>query len=66
MGGTTLSVLLRMSFNRFCPTATKYVTIGQIKFCGGPGAGLGAEPGAGPKNFEILKFDDLTDFKVFL
>ena len=26
---------------------------------------LGAGPGAGPKNFEILKFDDLTDFKVF-
>ena len=21
--------------------------------------------GAGPKNFEILKFDDLTDFEVF-
>ena len=26
---------------------------------------LGTGPGAGPKNFEILKFDDLTDFKVF-
>ena len=26
---------------------------------------FGAGPGAGPKNFEILKFDDLTDFKVF-
>ena len=26
---------------------------------------LGARPGAGPKNFEILKFDDLTDFKIF-
>ena len=26
---------------------------------------LSAGPGAGPKNFEILKFDDLTDFKVF-
>ena len=26
---------------------------------------LGARPGARPKNFEILKFDDLTDFKVF-
>ena len=50
-----------MSFNGFCPTATKYVTIGQIKFYDGPDAGLGA----GPKNFEILKFDDLTDFKVF-
>ena len=24
-----------------------------------------AGPGAGPKNFEILKFDDLTDFEVF-
>ena len=24
-----------------------------------------AGPGAGPKNFEILKFDDLTVFKVF-
>ena len=50
-------VLLRMSFNRFCPTAAKNVTVGQIKFYGGPGAG--------PKNFEILKFDDLTIFKVF-
>ena len=35
--------------------------MGQIKFCDGPGA----RPGAGPKNFEILKFDDLTVFKVF-
>ena len=26
---------------------------------------LSVRPGAGPKNFEILKFDDLTDFKVF-
>ena len=26
---------------------------------------IGGGPGAGPKNFEILKFDDLTDFKVF-
>ena len=26
---------------------------------------LSAGPGAGPKNFEILKFDDLTDFRVF-
>ena len=26
---------------------------------------FGARPGARPKNFEILKFDDLTDFKVF-
>ena len=26
---------------------------------------FGAEPGARPKNFEILKFDNLTDFKVF-
>ena len=24
-----------------------------------------AGPGAGPKNFEILKFDDLQVFKVF-
>ena len=54
-----------MSFNRFCPTATKYVTIGQIKFYGDLDAGLGTGPGAGPKNFEIFKFDDLTDFKVF-
>ena len=54
-----------MSFNRFCPTATKNVTVGQIKFCGGPGAGLCAGPGVGPKSFEILKFDDLTVFKVF-
>ena len=59
-----------MSLNRFCLTATKYVTIGQIKFYGGPGAGLGAgfgaRLGAGPKNFEILKFDDLTNFEVFI
>ena len=57
-----------MSFNGFCPTATKYVTMGQIKFYGGPGdsaPNFGARPGAGPKNFEILKFDDLTVFKVF-
>ena len=26
---------------------------------------FGTRPGAGPKNFEILKFDDLTVFKVF-
>ena len=26
---------------------------------------FGAGPGAGPKSFEILKFDDLTVFKVF-
>ena len=26
---------------------------------------LDAGPDAGPKNFEILKFDDLTDFNVF-
>ena len=25
---------------------------------------LDARPGAGPKNYEILKFDDLTDFNV--
>ena len=24
-----------------------------------------AGPGAGPKNFEILKFDNFTDFDVF-
>ena len=65
MDRTTQCVLSRMSFNKFCPTATKYVTIGQIKFYDGPNARLGAGPGAGPKNFEILKFDDLTDFKVF-
>ena len=65
MDRTTQRVLSRMSFNKFCPTATKYVTIGQIKFYGGPDAGLGAGPGARPKNFEILKFDDLADFKVF-
>ena len=65
MDRTTQRVLSRMSFNKFCPTATKCVTIGQIKFYGGPDAGLDAGPGAGPKNFEILKFDDLTDFKVF-
>ena len=26
---------------------------------------LDAGPGAGPKNYEILKLDDLTDFNVF-
>ena len=26
---------------------------------------LSAGPGARPKNFEMLKFDDLTVFKVF-
>ena len=26
---------------------------------------FGARPGAGPKNYEILKYDDLTVFKVF-
>ena len=26
---------------------------------------FGAGPCAGPKNFEMLKFDDLTVFKVF-
>ena len=26
---------------------------------------LGAGLGTGPKNFEILKFDGLTDFKIF-
>ena len=26
---------------------------------------FGAGPGAGPKSFEILKFGDLTVFKVF-
>ena len=54
-----------MSFNGFCPIATKYVTIGQVKFYGGPDAGLGTESGAGPKILEILKFDELTDFDVF-
>ena len=44
MDRTTQRVLSRMSFNKFCPTATKYVTIGQIKFYGGPDAGLGAGP----------------------
>ena len=27
---------------------------------------FGAGPGARPKNFEILKFDDLTNFEVFI
>ena len=27
---------------------------------------FGAGPGPGPKNFEILKFDDLTNFEVFI
>ena len=50
-----------MSFNKFCLSATKKVTVGQIKFYDGPGA----RPGAGPKNFEILKFVNLTVFKIF-
>ena len=69
MDRTTKHVLLRMSFNRFCPTATKNVTVGQIKFYGGPGAGLSAElwcrTWCRTKNFEILKFDNLKVFKVF-
>ena len=44
MDRTTQCVLSRMSFNKFCPTATKYVTIGQIKFYGGPDARLSAGP----------------------
>ena len=40
MGGTTQIMLSRMSFNKFCPTATEYVAIGEIKFYDGPGAGL--------------------------
>ena len=27
---------------------------------------FGAGPGAGPKTFEILKFDDLTNLEVFI
>ena len=27
---------------------------------------FGAGPSARPKNFEILKFDDLTNFEVFV
>ena len=66
MDRTTERVLSRMSFNRFCPSATKKVTVGQIKFCDGPGAGLGTGLRyRTQKNFEILKFDDLTVFKVF-
>ena len=42
MSGTTQNVLYRMSFNGFCPTATGYVAMGQIKFYDGAGAGLGA------------------------
>ena len=30
-----------------------------------PAPDLYAGPSAGPKNYEILKFDDLTDFNVF-
>ena len=44
MDRTTQRVLSRMSFNKFCQTATKYVTIGQIKFYDGPDAGLSAGP----------------------
>ena len=42
MSGTTQNVLSRMSFNGFCPTATGYVAMGQIKIYVGAGAGLGA------------------------
>ena len=61
MSGTTQNVLSRMSFNGFCPTATGYVAMGQIKIYVGAGAGLGA----GPKIYEILKFDELWIFSVF-
>ena len=42
MSGTTQNVLSRMSFNGFCPTATGYVAMGQIKIYVGARAGLGA------------------------
>ena len=54
-----------MSFNGFCPTATGYVAMGQIKIYNGAGARLDAGPCAGPKNYEILKFDELQVFSVF-
>ena len=41
MSGTTQNVLSRMSFNGFCPTATGYVAMGQIKIYVGARAGLG-------------------------
>ena len=39
--------------------------MGQIKFCDGPGAELGAGLWCRTKKFKKLKFDDLTVFKVF-
>ena len=43
--------------------------MGQIKFYDGPGAGLGAKLWCRTchrtKNYEILKFGNLTVFKVF-
>ena len=56
-----------MSFNGFCPTATNKIlwwSRCQTR-CQTSALDLGAGPGAGPKNFEILKFDELTDFDVF-
>ena len=58
-------MLSRTSFNGFCPTATGYVAMGQIKIYGGAGAGLGARPCTGPKIYGILKFDELRIFSVF-
>ena len=65
MSGTTQNVLSRMSFNGFCPTATGNVAMGQIKIYVGARARLGAGPCAGPKIYEILKFDELWIFSVF-
>ena len=53
----------------FAHQQQKKVTVGQIKFYDGPGAGLGAElrcrTWCQTKNYEILKFGNLTVFKVF-
>ena len=62
MSGTTENVLSRMSFNGFCPTATGYVAMGQIKIYVGTEAGLSA----GPKNCEMLKFDEIQVFSIFI
>ena len=60
MSGTTQNVLSRMSFNGFCPTATGYVAVGQIKIYGGAGAGLGA----GPRRRTLRRTKILWNIKI--